>query len=168
MDVERAGEGRPPLHLDCPWCSGAMRVAREHLGVQVACPHCGQVIEPRRHTVADHQAAFGAACRGPDGTAGTIAYSSRDRVAAGLLGVLLGPIGAHRFYLGYTGIGTAQILLTICTFGFAGFWGFIEGVLILCDRPWPDADGLPLRRYGSHLVGPVAYVECGPPDGRCY
>lgn len=167
MGVGRAGEERSPLQLDCPRCGGAMRVAREHLGVRVSCPHCGQVIEPRLGTVADHQAAFGAACCGPDGMSGTIAYSSRDRVAAGLLGVLLGPIGAHRFYLGYTGTGVVQILLTICTFGFAGFWGFIEGVLILCDRPWADADGLPLGRHGSYAVGRVAYVACGPPGERC-
>ena len=71
--------------------------------------------------------------------------STRSRIVAGVLGILLGPIGVHRFYLGYTGIGILQIVLSIITGGVAGLWGFIEGILILATRDWRDVDGLPLR-----------------------
>ena len=62
---------------------------------------------------------------------------------AGLLGILLGPIGVGRFYLGYTAIGVLQIVVTICTCGLGGLWGFIDGILILCGTV-NDPEGLPL------------------------
>jgi TM2 domain-containing membrane protein YozV len=64
---------------------------------------------------------------------------------AGVLGVLLGPLGVHRFYLGYVGIGVVQVIVTFITVGFGGLWGFIEGVLCLTGPVMRDADGLPLR-----------------------
>ncbi|MFQ5430690.1 MAG: TM2 domain-containing protein [Phycisphaerae bacterium] len=70
--------------------------------------------------------------------------SSRSRLVAGLLGIFLGGWGVHRFYLGYTGIGVLQIFLTLCTFGIAGLWGFIEGILCLTGN-MRDVDGLALR-----------------------
>ena len=68
----------------------------------------------------------------------------RDAISALLLGIFLGEFGAHRFYLGYTGIGILQLLLTICTCGIAGIWGFVEGILCLCGR-MQDVDGYELR-----------------------
>ncbi|HAS08102.1 MAG TPA: hypothetical protein DCR52_02330, partial [Actinobacteria bacterium] len=52
-------------------------------------------------------------------------------MVAGILGILIGGLGIHRFYLGYIGIGIAQIVVTLLTFGFGAIWGFIEGILIL-------------------------------------
>src|SRR5271157_2513312 len=57
----------------------------------------------------------------------------KSKIAAGLLGIFLGCLGIHRFYLGYTGIGLAQLLITVfgtfCTFGLgaiiSGIWGLI-------------------------------------------
>lgn len=69
--------------------------------------------------------------------------SSKSKIVAGLLGIFLGSIGVHNFYLGRTGRGIAQIVATICTCGIAGIWGFIEGILCLCGN-YTDADGLPL------------------------
>ena len=57
--------------------------------------------------------------------------SSKSKVTAGILGILLGGFGIHRFYLGYTTIGVLQIVATIFTCGIAALWGFIEGILIL-------------------------------------
>jgi TM2 domain-containing membrane protein YozV len=63
-----------------------------------------------------------------------------------LLGILLGGLGVHRFYLGYIGIGIAQIIVTICTFGVGHFWGLIEGILILTGSTiTTDAEGRPLK-----------------------
>jgi TM2 domain-containing membrane protein YozV len=70
----------------------------------------------------------------------------KSKLAAGLLGVLLGGLGVHRFYLGYVGIGVAQILVTCITCGLGWIWGFIEGILILVGTTiTTDADGRPLK-----------------------
>ena len=69
--------------------------------------------------------------------------SKKSKLVAGLLGILLGPLGVGRFYLGYTAIGVLQIVVTICTCGLGGLWGFIDGILILCGRV-NDPEGLPL------------------------
>lgn len=68
----------------------------------------------------------------------------KSKMAAGLLGVFLGAWGIHNFYLGYTGKGVAQLVLTLCTCGVAGIWGFIEGILILTGSINTDANGNPL------------------------
>ena len=69
----------------------------------------------------------------------------KSKIAAGLLGIFLGGFGIHRFYLGYTGIGIVQIVVTICTCGCGSIWGFIEGILILTESFNKDAQGRPLR-----------------------
>lgn len=70
----------------------------------------------------------------------------KSRLVAGLLGILLGGLGVHRFYLGYIGIGILQIVLTVVTCGWAWIWGFIEGILILTGSTiTTDADGKPLK-----------------------
>lgn len=73
----------------------------------------------------------------------------KSRMAAGLLGLLLGGLGIHNFYLGYTGKAVAQLLITVLSFGLLAFvpaiWGAIEGVLILTDKNYLDADGFPLE-----------------------
>ena len=70
---------------------------------------------------------------------------AKSKLAAGLLGVLLGGLGIHRFYLGYIGVGIAQIFVTFVTFGIGGLWGFIEGILILTGSMNKDAKGQPLK-----------------------
>lgn len=69
----------------------------------------------------------------------------KSRVAAGVLGIVLGHIGVHRFYLGYIGIGILQIVVTCCTLGIGGLWGFVEGIVILTGGFRTDARGIPLR-----------------------
>ena len=69
---------------------------------------------------------------------------AKSKLAAGLLGVFLGGVGIHRFYLGYTGIGIVQIIVTIVTFGIGALWGFIEGIMILTGGFNKDSKGQPL------------------------
>ncbi len=75
----------------------------------------------------------------------------KSKIAAGLLGIFLGGLGIHRFYLGYTTIGVVQLVLTIVvgvfTFGLIGLWGLIEGIMILAGAEYfrRDAQGVPLR-----------------------
>jgi TM2 domain-containing membrane protein YozV/ribosomal protein L40E len=68
----------------------------------------------------------------------------KSKIVAGILGILLGGLGIHRFYLGYTGIGILQIVVTFCTCGLGSLWGIIEGILILVGNINKDAQGNPL------------------------
>jgi len=80
------------------------------------------------------------------GPAVPLGAQPKSRTTAGILGILLGGLGVHRFYLGYTGIGIAQIAVTLVTCGLGAIWGFIEGIMILVDSPSfaTDAQGIPL------------------------
>jgi TM2 domain-containing membrane protein YozV len=75
----------------------------------------------------------------------------KSKVVAGLLGIFLGGLGIHRFYLGYTTIGVIQLVLTVVlgifTFGLVGVWGLVEGIMILAGAGYfqRDAKGMPLR-----------------------
>lgn len=53
------------------------------------------------------------------------------RIIAGVLGIILGELGIHKFILGYTKEGFLQILLTFLTCGIGGLIGKIEGIIYL-------------------------------------
>jgi TM2 domain-containing membrane protein YozV len=54
------------------------------------------------------------------------------KIAAGLLAILLGPLGIHKFILGYTTEGFLYLLITVCTCGIAtSILGIIEGIIYL-------------------------------------
>ena len=53
------------------------------------------------------------------------------KVVAGVLAILLGSLGIHKFILGYTTEGIIQIVLSIITCGIAGIVPFIEGIIYL-------------------------------------
>ena len=69
----------------------------------------------------------------------------KSRIVAGILGLLLGGIGAHRIYLGFYGIALLQCLITLASGGFGLLWGFIEGFLILTSNLNKDAEGRDLK-----------------------
>lgn len=60
---------------------------------------------------------------------------AEKKVAAGILGILLGGLGIHKFVLGYTGAGITMLLVTILTLGIGGvvmgLIGLIEGIIYL-------------------------------------
>jgi TM2 domain-containing membrane protein YozV len=56
---------------------------------------------------------------------------AEKKVVAGILGILLGGLAIHKFYLGYTKEGIIQIVISVCTCGFGGLIGFIEGIIYL-------------------------------------
>lgn len=70
----------------------------------------------------------------------------RSRLVAGVLGVVLGPLGAHSLYLGYRTKAKLQLAVSIVTCGIGGLWGITEGVLVLVHHEAyrEDADGVPL------------------------
>ncbi|WP_333617703.1 TM2 domain-containing protein [Dietzia sp.] len=85
-------------------------------------------------------------------------YQPKSYAGAALLAFFLGGLGVHNFYLGYTGKGVAQLIITILGFvttiigvGFllllaVWIWAFIEFILILCRSGsyGYDSNGVPL------------------------
>lgn len=59
------------------------------------------------------------------------------RVLAGVMGLLLGGFGIHRFVLGDTTGGILRIVITLVTCGFGSIIGLIEGIIYLTKS---DAD----------------------------
>ncbi len=84
----------------------------------------------------------------PQGGYGYKDPNAKSKIAAGILGILLGALGVHNFYLGYTGKGVAQVLITVLSCGAlswaSAIWGLIEGILILAGSISTDATGRPL------------------------
>lgn len=74
--------------------------------------------------------------------------AKKSKLAAGLLGIFLGSLGVHNFYLGYNGKAVAQLLISLLTCGVgavvSGIWGLIEGIMILIGSISVDANGVPL------------------------
>jgi len=71
-------------------------------------------------------------------------YQPKQKLVAGLLGILLGGFGVHSFYLGNTQKGIIQIVVTLVTCGLGSLWGLIEGIMILTGNINTDANGVPL------------------------
>ena len=59
----------------------------------------------------------------------------KSKIAAGVLGILLGGFGVHKFYLGYTGAAVTMLLLSLCTcfivFPVMSIIGLAEGIIYL-------------------------------------
>ena len=75
----------------------------------------------------------------------------KNKLLAALLGVFLGGLGIHRFYLGYIKIGILQLVLWFLGYFTSGvtwiitqIWGIIEGVMILLGK-LTDAEGNSLK-----------------------
>lgn len=74
--------------------------------------------------------------------------NDKSKITAGLLGIFLGYLGIHNFYLGYTGKAISQLILTcigwiLCGLGpiIASIWGLVEGIMILTGSINTDAQG---------------------------
>jgi TM2 domain-containing membrane protein YozV len=80
--------------------------------------------------------------------------SEKSRGVALALAALLGPFGAHRFYVGKTGTG----LLMLCTLGGAGLW-YLYDLIIVAGGSFRDAHDRLVSRWDpeeiSHSVGEV-------------
>lgn len=106
------------------------------------CPYCGAKAEAAQNSAQSNETA--APTDQP-----TEELSDKSKLAAGLLGILIGGLGVHNFYLGFTGKGVAQLLLSLLSFGFlswiSAIWGLVEGIMILVDQNPKDAKGKKLR-----------------------
>ncbi len=89
--------------------------------------------------------------------------AGKNIAIAAMYGVFLGAFGIHRFYLGYTAMGIAQIAVTLLTCGIGALWGMLEGFLILSGYINKDAHGKPLITDVE-----IAPTEVSSPDGYKY
>jgi len=83
----------------------------------------------------------------------------KSKMVAGVLAIVLGCFGIHRFYLGYNNIGIIQavmgavgLVLLPFTCGISGIlllgaavWGLIDGIMIFTGSINRDAAGKPLK-----------------------
>jgi len=77
----------------------------------------------------------------------TVIVATKSKVAAGLLGIFLGGLGIHKFYLGRIGLGILYILF--CWTYIPAVIGLIEGIIYLCTSDENFA-----RKYGKRVYQP--------------
>jgi TM2 domain-containing membrane protein YozV len=93
----------------------------------------------------------------------------KDKTTAGVLALLLGGIGAHKFYLGQTGSGIVYLLF--CWTLIPGIIAFVEGIsLLTMSQSAFDMrhNGLMLPAPGYMLPAPQPHnivVNVAPPTG---
>lgn len=84
---------------------------------------------------------------------GGVGFASRytkNKTTAGILGILLGGIGAHKFYLGRPGMGILYLLF--CWTYVPAIIGLIEGILYLVANPEDFA-----RKHDKGFHVPINY-----------
>lgn len=122
------------------------------------CKQCGKPIDDGQELCEDCKNSANASNQGTaqtinvnvnSGNTSSVDPQAKSKMAAGLLGIFLGGLGVHNFYLGYTGKAVAQLLISLLSCGFLAFissiWGLIEGILILTGSISVDGNGNPLR-----------------------
>ncbi|MFT3951950.1 MAG: TM2 domain-containing protein [Oscillospiraceae bacterium] len=60
------------------------------------------------------------------------AWPIKSKIAAGVLAIVLGGLGIHKFYLGKVGLGVVYLLL--CWTGIPAIIGLIEGIIYLTSN----------------------------------
>ena len=137
-----AGGGAPQAHAapapaarrPCPLCGASVAAAA------VKCPNCrGTIGTVQCPACAESMPADAAVCpfcntpcRAGAGPAPAVALAPGQSAPANkvlcLLIAFLFPMGIHRFIMGYTGIGVAQLVLSFCGIGI--IWSWIDGIMI--------------------------------------
>jgi TM2 domain-containing membrane protein YozV len=129
-----SGSQPPPPGYPQPW--------EQQVGYQAGPPSAGGQLQPYAYAQTP-VAGYRYAQPGP--------VQQKSRIAAGLLGIFLGALGIHNFYLGRTAVGVIQLLITLLSLGMLAIvveiWALIEGIMILAGagRFRTDARGVPLR-----------------------
>lgn len=100
------------------------------------CPHCGapvikEIFCSKCGKKIPENSEFCPECGCPLRPATPGNSGKKDRVTTALLGIFLGSIGIHYFYLGKTTAGLITILLSICSCGIWGLLMFIQSIIIL-------------------------------------
>jgi TM2 domain-containing membrane protein YozV len=85
----------------------------------------------------------------------------KNKVVAGILGILLGGLGIHHFYLGSTMAGVVLLAVSLVSCGFlaliSSIIGIVEGIMILV-MPDPEFDA----RYNARTPESMEFVFMKP------
>lgn len=110
----------------CPGCGKEIKSSYEH------CPYCGTSLSGAAGQTVQAQN-----IEDETYTKQSVSTkaSSKSAVAAGVLAILLGSLGIHKFYLGYSTAGVTMLLVTLLTCGVGGvvmsIIGIVEGIIYL-------------------------------------
>ncbi len=126
MYCKNCGKPVDEKAVGCPGCGAAPMTGEKF------CHNCGSATEPIQVMCVK----CGVDLRKKPAAA---AGSQKNKVTAGILGIILGSLGIHKFYLGYSKEGIIMLLVTVLlaipTIGLGpaamGLIGFIEGILYL-------------------------------------
>lgn len=140
MFCKNCGNEMDPNASFCVRCGAMKGVGQKY------CANCGAEL-PVNATACVR---CGCLAAGPAPNQAQSGAAQKSKLAAGLLGIFLGSLGIHNFYLGYTGKAVAQLLISVCTCGIGaavtGVWGLIEGILILTGSIAVDGKGVPIKK----------------------
>lgn len=81
----------------------------------------------------------------------------KQKVLAGILGILIGWTGAHHYYLGSITSGLIVLGLTIVTCGLGSILSLVEGIMLLI-MPDPEFDA----RYNNRTPESMEFVFMKP------
>lgn len=149
----------PSTNLFCTNCGkhiseqavACMSCGASPFGHRKFCCHCGVALNPEQVVCVKCGAAINTAAmpRTAGNTTGASGKSSwaKSRIAAGLLAILLGWVGAHKYYMGSWGWGLVFTAVLILTGGILGLalWltGLFEGIQYLTMTDETFAENYP-------------------------
>ena len=135
--------------MKCEYCDNEVPVGA------MRCPSCGAAIannptKAQQQPVVVIQQSSGLAQHPQTMTSTTsqqnayLPANQKSRAAYVIIGFLFGEFGIHDFYVGYTGRGIAQLLITILSFGLlfwvSWIWAVVE--MLTVEK---DAKGIPFK-----------------------
>jgi TM2 domain-containing membrane protein YozV/ribosomal protein L40E len=118
------GGGKPKQAVKSVTTEGAMPTA---VANEKFCRECGSSIRANAEICPKCGVRQVAVSAGGSGMATTA--DGKSKIAAGLLALLLGGLGVHKFYLGRTGLGVLYLLF--CWTFIPALIGLIEGIVYL-------------------------------------
>jgi TM2 domain-containing membrane protein YozV len=134
-----------PVNLFCTNCGNSvseqavacMSCGAAPIGHRKFCRHCGAGLNPEQVICVKCGAGISTAGASRTVGRGTSTGTSweKNKLVAGLLGILLGGIGAHKYYMGSWGWGIVFTATVILSMGFLAFIpaiiGLVEGIMFL-------------------------------------
>lgn len=114
-----------PGATECKFCGEKLAV--QQAAQQVQQPQTVYVQQPQPQVVIQQAAPQQVYMTGINPS-----WPVKSKVAAGVLAILLGGIGVHKFYLGKVGMGI--LYLCFCWTGIPAVLGLVEGIMYLCSN----------------------------------
>ncbi len=114
----------------------------------VYCPRCGAPSKDENNAQNQNTAQYQMPQYVQSLPPSPVTKSKKNRLAVGIIAIVLGSMGIHNFYLGHKSRAIAQLLMTVLSFFTCGItaiaslvWSFVEGIQILSGAINHDAYG---------------------------